>query len=311
MPELPEVETLRRELAARLKGRRILNVEVRLPKLVAMGPVVLSPTRRHSTDLARRFERSLAGRTILNVGRRGKMLLFTLGGNYSLLVHLKLAGQILVTKPGQKSLVIRLFNTPTAEPEELPSKHTHVIMELSGRVRLFYNDLRRFGTWRLIANRELEKVPDLLEQGPDAVDPPLTVERLQGQLGTRPNRSIKEALTDQTVLAGVGNIYADEALFRAKLHPPQPVRDLRPQDWRKLLRATTTVLREAIAFHGSSVGDFLRTDGRWGEFGKRHRVYRRTGQPCRVCGTTIRRIVLAGRGTHFCPHCQELRRTKR
>lgn len=304
MPELPEVETIRQELVRRVTGRTIRSVDVRLPKLVAVGPVVLAPTRRHPPSLVRRFVRVLRGSRILAVGRFGKLLLMKLSGAKTLLVHLKMAGQIVVTKPGVRTLVVRLLNVPTVEPEQLPSKHTHLVLSLSGRVTLFYNDIRKFGTWRLVDDRDLDKVPDLAAFGPDAFDPRLTLGTFIGRVGRVGGRPIKVALTDQTAVAGVGNIYADESLFRAKLHPLRPTRSIRPAEWKKLFVSLRRVLKEAIALHGSSVGEFIRTDGTWGGAASAHRVYQKTGRPCRRCGTAIRRITLAGRGTHFCPHCQ-------
>lgn len=304
MPELPEVETVVRGLQF-LRGKRIQSVTVQRPKLVSVGPKTLSPKRVHTQAHGRAFQRVLAGRTVRHVTRRAKLIVFQLDHDWWLLVHLKMAGQIVVQRRAQRQLLIRLYNTTAAPLEAMPSKHTHIILLFTDGTKLFYNDARLFGTWRAVHTRDIARVQDLQGYGPEPLDHTFTWQHLQAALQRRPRMKLKQALTDQTLLAGVGNIYADETLFAAKLRPMRTVRSLKTVDWRRLHRALQRVLRHAIRTHGSSVGEFIRPDGSVGTFGRYHKVYDRKGMPCTVCRTPIRRITLGGRGTHFCPSCQK------
>jgi formamidopyrimidine-DNA glycosylase len=169
---------------------------------------------------------------------------------------------------------------------------------------LYYNDTRLFGTWRAVADKDLCKMKDLKNFGPEPLERSFSVEKFKSALQRRPNMKLKQALTDQELLAVVGNIYADETLFRAGLRPTRLVKTLKPSEWPRLLYSLKKVLRSAIKHHGSSVGDFIRPDGRIGTFGHYHKVYGRKGQTCKKCKTPIRRMVLGGRSTHYCPNCQ-------
>lgn len=303
MPELPEVETVVRGLQG-LMGKRIARVEVRRPKLVSVGPKTLSPTRTHTTQQSRVFQRTLVKRRILGIQRRAKLIQFRLSGGWWLLVHLKMAGQIVVQQKRQTRLLVRLLNSPRAPLERMPCRHTHVIMRCTDGTILYYNDLRLFGTWRAVHERDLGKVADVVAYGPEPLEPGFTSLQLQQALGKRPNLPLKQALTEQTLLAGVGNIYADEILFAARILPIRRVRSLRAADWRRLFTSLQRVLRHAIRTHGSSVGEFIRPNGKVGSYGRYHKVYGRKGKPCVRCATPIARITLGGRGTHYCPTCQ-------
>ncbi len=303
MPELPEVETVVRGLQG-LRGKRIANVEVRKPKLVSVGPQTLSPKRTHTPQQVRAFQRVLQGRSIVRITRRAKLICIQLSGDWLLLVHLKMAGQIIVQKKQQHKLLIRLLNTPKAPLESLPSKHTHVILRFADGTKLYYNDIRVFGTWRVVRNIDLPKVADFANYGPEPLAREFRIGTLRLALTRRPKLPIKQALTEQTLLAGVGNIYADETLFAARLKPTRKVQSLQPVDWTRLYSGLQKVLRHAITTHGSSVGEFIRTDGSVGTYGRYHKVYDKKGRPCPRCGTPICRMVLGGRGTHYCPSCQ-------
>lgn len=303
MPELPEVETVVRGLQS-IRGKCIANVEVRKPKLVSVGPQTLSPKRVHTPQQVRAFQRVLTARSIVNITRRAKLICIQLSGDWMLLVHLKMAGQIIVRNKHQRTLLIRLLNTPNAPLEKLPSKHTHIILRFTDGTELYYNDIRVFGTWRVVRKADLPKVADLAGYGPEPLARGFRPVALRVALGRRPNLPIKQALTEQTLLAGVGNIYADETLFAARLLPTRKVKSLKLPDWSRLCNSLQKVLRHAIQTHGSSVGEFIRTDGSVGTYGKYHKVYDRKGRPCLRCGTPIRRMVLGGRGTHYCPSCQ-------
>ncbi|MEK7569903.1 MAG: bifunctional DNA-formamidopyrimidine glycosylase/DNA-(apurinic or apyrimidinic site) lyase [Patescibacteria group bacterium] len=304
MPELPEVETVVRGLQG-LTGKRVASVVVHKPKLVSVGPKTLSPRRQHSQVHVRAFQRAIIGKKIVRVVRRAKLIQFQLSGGWWLFVHLKMAGQMVIQHKGQKRLLIRLLNSAHAPLEAMPSKHTHITVRFSDGTLLYYNDARLFGTWRAVQDADLPKVADLAGYGPEPLARGFTATRLQVALRRRPNMPIKQALTDQTLLAGVGNIYADEILFAARIKPTRKVQSLKPADWPRLFQSLQRVLQHAIRTHGSSVGEFIRTDGSIGTYGRYHKVYDRKGQPCFRCGKKIVRISLGGRGTHYCPKCQK------
>jgi formamidopyrimidine-DNA glycosylase len=271
VPELPEVETVVRDLRGPLVGRRLRAVQVSRKRL----------RRRWSAAWAG----LLVGRTIGAVERRGKWILIDLGGPW-LLVHLGMTGQLRVTG---------------ADEPRLP--HTHVVFALDdGRTELRFRDARRFGSVSYFASRdELDAFLDAAHLGPEPfdLDPASWRRRLAGTA-----RCLKAVLLDQTVVAGVGNIYADEVLFRARLHPARPAGDLTPRQADALRRAIPAVLHRAIACRGSTIRDYVGGCGLRGGYQEEFRVYQRTGQPCPRCGTPIERVVLAGRSTHFCPACQ-------
>lgn len=277
MPELPEVETVRRGLAARALGRRLDAVEILGPQVVA-----------GSVD---EFVAGLAGRTIRGLERKGKALAIELGSPKGeagekpcyLLVRLGMTGQLVVV-PRQAAL----------EP------HTHVRMPLEGGAEeIRYCDARRFGRLRCCTLEELGAA--FARLGPDApgISEDEFLRAMQGRRG-----AIKNWLLNQAMLAGLGNIYADEALFAAGIHPlAQPGR-LASASARRLLRAVKKVLRRAVDLQGTSFRDYVDIEGRPGNFLPRLKVYQRTGEPCRRCRAPIRRVVVAGRSSHFCPRCQ-------
>ncbi len=270
MPELPEVETIVRELRRKLTGRKIRDVKIKLP-------TVIKP------QSSQYFRKNLIGQTIKDVARRGKLIIIELPRRRFLLIHLKLTGQL-------------IFG-------EAPHKHTHVIFQI-GRATLNYNDLRKFGFLLLTDKAGLQDI--LIRRfkfGPEPLTKDFTPVYLAKSLAGR-GAPIKALLLDQTILAGLGNIYVDESLFRAGIHPKRAAKTLKRAEVEKLFKAIRSVLKQAIARGGSSSQNYVRTSGRAGRFQNLHNVYRRHGHPCPVCGGEIKRIVLAGRGTHFCPKCQ-------
>ncbi len=275
MPELPEVETIVRNLRPALVGRKCVRVNV--------GPL---PLRQR---WSRSWNASIVGRRIREVRRRGKWIVVALDDDRYLVIHLGMTGQL--------SVVLRKH--PLAD-------HTHLTVDLDGGSRqLRFRDVRRFGSASLFgASRQLDRFFHRARLGPEPFDLDASYwrERLSGT-----KRFLKAVLLDQRVLAGVGNIYADESLFEARLHPGRRGRDVRPAEAEALRRAIVKVLRRAIDRNGSTIRDYVDGTGRKGGYQEEFRVYGRAGQPCRRCGTLIRQVRMAGRSTHFCPSCQSRR----
>lgn len=272
MPELPEVETVVREVRPHLAGRRLTSVEAGTKAL------------RRRWEAA--WEPLLVGRRVKEVNRRGKWILVHLDGGPVLVFHLGMTGQLRVV--------------PAGEP---PLPHTHLMFGLNRRKeQLRFRDVRRFGSATVFPGREeLEKFFEASGLGPEPFDlgPAYWRDRLRGA-----NRALKAILMDQRVVAGVGNIYADESLFEARLPPTKLGKNATPREAGRLGRAVVAVLHRGIAKRGSSIRDYVGGNGERGGYQEEFRVYGRTGQPCRRCKTPIERIRLAGRSTHFCPRCQ-------
>jgi formamidopyrimidine-DNA glycosylase len=272
MPELPEVETVLQGLKQRALGRRIIAVEVRHPGVIAGSP--------------ERFAAEVEGRTVVSMRRKGKALALELAAEGAppryLLVRLGMTGQFTVSARA----------TPLAP-------HTHVLLVLGEHGELRFRDVRRFGRLRCCTREELETVFDRL--GPDAQE--VTEEQFLRAMSGRQG-AIKSWLMNQQLLAGLGNIYADESLFVAGIHPLAQPRRVSALKARRLFKAVKRVLDQAVKLQGTSFRDYVDIEGRPGNYEPRLRVYQRTGEPCRRCGRPIRRLVIAGRSSHFCPRCQ-------
>lgn len=317
MPELPEVETIKRGLQKTIVGKKISGVEVRLPKIVSIGPAVVSNIRKNDKMKTQNFKDTLTGCRIESVARRAKMLIIELvrplsasghpphawgGKRYSLLVHLKMTGQLIFAKKKEKKN-IKIFNLLGSRRETLPHKYTHVIFTFSDGSHLYYNDMRQFGYLRLVRDEDLGHVRELVEYGPEPKD--LDLEYLMAKTKTRPKLTIKQFLMDPKVVAGIGNIYSDEILFRAKIRPARTLRSLGRQEMAVIHKNILVVLKAAVKAGGSSVGDFFQADGSEGRYGRAHMVYGQYGERCKVCGEEIERVRLGGRIGSFCPHCQK------
>ncbi|MGH7896646.1 MAG: bifunctional DNA-formamidopyrimidine glycosylase/DNA-(apurinic or apyrimidinic site) lyase [Candidatus Binatia bacterium] len=268
MPELPEVETIRRGLDARLRGLTIRGVEVREPRL------------RRTIDVAALS--ALSGRRVEAVARRAKYLLVDVGGGWVWLIHLGMSGRLLVLPEG----------TPAAA-------HEHVRVDLEGELVLCYRDPRRFGLMRV---GRLEEFAELRGLGPEPLDGRLAATLTSRLRATR--RDIKAALLDQRLVAGIGNIYANEILFRAGIRPTRRCFRLTRDEIDAISRATRAVLRAAIHRRGTSFSDYFDSDGIPGTFQQRLRVFDRAGEPCRRCGATVKRRAHGGRSSFYCPRCQ-------
>jgi formamidopyrimidine-DNA glycosylase len=280
MPELPEVETVARGLRSVLPGKRILGVRLGKTDFI---------------DDPASLERELPGSRIAEVRRFGKFLLLELEdpsgrrGSFSLQIHLGMTGRLV-----------------TCPPEALVLPHTHVFFALDDGRELRYTDIRRFGRIRILSNGAREAV--LGEQGLDPLE--ASEEEFGASISGRRAR-IKALLLDQHVLRGVGNIYTDESLWRARIHPARLGANLKDEELKRLYRTMQAVLREAIRLGGSTVSDYVDSNGEPGEFQLRHRVYMRQGKKCFRCKAVIRRVIVAGRSSYFCPRCQPAPRGRR
>lgn len=274
MPELPEVETIVLGLREKLTGQRIRAVHIRTAKIVRNSPAL--------------FRRALTGARISAVRRKGKFILIDLESARTLVIHLRMTGQLVLV------------------PEKAPvDQHTHVLFDLTPEGRqLRYRDVRRFG--RLQIQEPGRPLPQLTALAPDPFE--LTAGELLLKLRKK-TRAIKPLLLDQTFLSGLGNIYVDESLYRSRIHPLTPSNRLTEDQARRLHRVIRRVLRQAIKDKGTTVSDYRGPDGIIGGFQRHLRVYGCTGEPCRVCRTPIRKTRVGGRGTHFCPACQKLQKT--
>jgi formamidopyrimidine-DNA glycosylase len=292
MPELPEVETIRRGLERRLRGARISRVEIREPRL------------RRVVD--QDALRALVGRTIEGITRRAKYLLADVGGGVVWLMHLGMSGRLLLVPAdapaGEHEHVRVEFDGSIKSHEEGSSPWSRTAgSEAPAKLALCYRDPRRFGWMRVARAEALDELAGL---GPEPLNRRLKAETLRARLrGTR--RDVKAALLDQRVLAGIGNIYANEILFHAGVRPTRRCHRLRSAEIDAIMRATRSVLRNAVARRGTSFSDYFDSDGIPGSFQEVLAVFDRAGQPCRHCGGAIKRRPHGGRSSFYCPACQK------
>jgi formamidopyrimidine-DNA glycosylase len=274
MPELPEVETVRARLEPRLVGRRFKQVEI-------------FDSRLTRPDDPAGVAAQLEGERVVTLDRRGKYLIVRLESGRVLLIHLRMTGQL-------------LLGNGTSPPAE--DVHRRAVVRLDDGTDVIYRDVRRFGTWQLVEEEDLE--PFLAQRvGREPLLPSFTSKRLAEALEGR-RAPLKSALLDQRRLAGVGNIYADEALWRARLHPLRPAGGLNASEVVALHRGIRAALRAGIARQGATLSNYRTPDGSAGRMQEEFRVYGREGEPCERCGALIEKIRTAGRGTWYCPSCQ-------
>ncbi|MGM0874868.1 MAG: DNA-formamidopyrimidine glycosylase [Bacillota bacterium] len=274
MPELPEVETVRRTLLQLVMEKEIQKVTIHWPKIIK------------KPDDSQQFKDALIGQTIHNVKRRGKFLKFILD-DYVLVSHLRMEGRY------------GLFQL-----EEEYDRHTHIIFSFTDGTELRYRDVRKFGTMHLFKKGEEENELPLSHLGPEPFSKEFTVAYLRERLN-KTTRKIKAALLDQTVVVGLGNIYVDETLFRAGIKPERIASQLTSEEYERLHKEIIATLEEAVAKGGSTVRSYVNTQGEIGMFQLQLFVYGRTSEPCKICGTILTKSVVGGRGTHFCENCQK------
>jgi formamidopyrimidine-DNA glycosylase len=289
MPELPEVETVRSGLARLLPGRVVTGV--------IADPDAPKSFPNAETDV----QAFLIGATVTEVTRRAKVLIIALNTNYSLIIHLKMTGQLVFDGGGE--------HFGAGHPNhsligELPDRSTRVTLTFKDGSKLFFNDQRKFGWVRLLPTTEVMNLDFFQKVGPEPLSDDFSAADFAGRLKRRGRTSIKAALLDQTVIAGVGNIYADESLWAAKIHPAARVAEVAPASIKKLYTALRAVLTLGIEKGGSSNHTYVDAEGKKGSYMSFANVFRREGKPCPRCGTLIIKSRVAGRGTHTCPHCQ-------
>ena len=283
MPELPEVETIRKQLDKVLKGREVVEVEV-LRKKSFRGK-----------------RKNLIGKKVEGIERRAKLLVMVFKGRERLLIHLKMTGQLVWVKRGKKRVV---GGHPTADwINELPSKHTRVIIDFKNGEKLYFNDMRVFGWMKSVKENEWKKIEK--EMPVDVVDKEFTVKYLKNVLKNS-RRAVKMVIMDQKKMGGVGNIYANDGLYLANIRPDKKAKDLSDEEISKLHKNLIRVMKEGIKMGGATASDerFVDVYGLGGRYQEKFKIYDREGEKCRRCGEKVRKIKLGGRGTYFCSRCQ-------
>lgn len=288
MPELPEVETVRVQLWAKLKNQKITDVTILHQKSVA-----------HDKN----FKQKLKGKTLSKIDRIGKLLIFSFkeDANLFLLAHLKMTGQFFVTDRKGKISIRGGHQDQNTDQSGLPSRHTRVVIDFDNGAKLYFNDMRLFGYLKLANKTEVETAKSRF--GPEPTSPNFDRNYFYTGLRKR-SRSLKAVLLDQTFVAGLGNIYVDEALFRAKLLPTRLANTLNKKESDRLAKWSGQVMLDSIQNGGTTFQSFLDADGQKGDYFKKLKVFARQGKPCVTCGTSIIKTRVAGRGTHYCPQCQ-------
>lgn len=275
MPELPEIATIKSVLEQQVKGSAVRRITVNRPEVIAH-------------PAADEFCRGVTGQTISAMARRGKFLIFHLKNQSRIIVHLRMTGCLLV-----------------APPEYPIEKHTHIILHLSSGMELRYADTRRFGRFWLIKENEEDQYSGIAKLGIEPLSSECTAEYLQSRLRRR-KRAVKECLLDQSVIAGIGNIYSDEILFRAKIHPCAPASSLTGGEWKCLSKEISDCLRYFIEKNRITPEDYLETKGQDYRNTPFLQVYGHAGESCPHCGITLVRTVIGGRSSVYCPVCQKM-----
>jgi len=295
MPELPEVETIVRDLRKKIIGRKIISVWFDAPKLIKKPKIAI-------------FEKEIKGLKIEDVRRRAKNILIYLNPEKILLVHQKMTGHLLYGKWAIKKIGNHKSKTQSliaGAMQEKVNDYIHLIFYLDNGWQLALSDLRKFAKVVLGSKEEIENLDELKSLGPEPLEKGFDFQTFKEAIQKK-NGKIKQVLMDQNVIAGIGNIYSDEILWMAGIHPFKPTNRLRPQELKKIFQAMKKILKEALNLRGISISDFRDPEGRKGYYAEHRRVYQREGQKCPRCGGIIKRIKLAGRSAHFCPKCQKL-----
>ncbi len=289
MPELPEVETTVNTLKKKIIGRRITDVWFDWPKLI-------------KKPKPEEFKKRIIGRRIEKISRRAKNILFELDQQQLLLIHQKMTGHLLI---GKWQMRQGKWESVSKGPlQEKVNDYLHLMFKLDDGRMLGLSDLRKFAKILFGPKKEIENSADLQSLGPEPLSPELNFEKFKSLIKAE-KRKIKPILMDQEVIAGIGNIYSDEILWRAKIHPAKPAEKLSERELKNLFLAMNFILKKAVRLRGTSTSDYRDPAGRPGNYTNSRLVYQRAGQPCRRCGTKISRLKIGGRTAHFCPKCQK------
>ncbi|MCX6760766.1 MAG: DNA-formamidopyrimidine glycosylase [Candidatus Nealsonbacteria bacterium] len=296
MPELPEVETTIRSLKTKILGRIFFDVWTDFPKQIK---------RPKSFN---QFKKEIKGEKIQNIWRRGKNIIFTLSKNKSLLIHQKLTGHLLV---GKWTFDKGAWHSEIKGPlQEKTNSYIHLLFTLDNGQMLALSDLRKFAKAELWTTRDLENSEAMKKLGPEPLEKNFSFEKFLEALGSylklKRKGKIKQVLMDQNIIAGIGNIYSDEILWRAKIHPFKETSKLKKQDLKNIYRFLKDVLKKSIVLKGESFSDFRTPSGEKGEFDSIRKAYQREGEKCSRCKNIIKRVKMGNRSTHFCPKCQKL-----
>ncbi len=293
MPELPEVETIVRDLRTKVLKRTFVDVWTDFPKLIK------------KPKNFKKFKTAIKGKKIKNIRRRAKNIVFELSDGYSLLIHQKMTGHLLV---GKWKLEKRIWKSEIPGPlrEDPMNRFLHLIFRLDNGQQLALSDLRKFAKVELWKTKELEKSEEIKSLGPEPLEKSFTFEKFKEALRKKREGRIKQVLMDQIVIAGIGNIYSDEILWRAKIHPFKDISKLSDDELEKIYKAMKKILPLAIKLGGESISDYRRPSGEKGFYDKARKIYRKEGKNCPICGGIIKRVKIGGRSAHFCPNCQRL-----
>lgn len=291
MPELPEVETIRLGLSNFLPKRIIKSVKIESKKSFLAS--------------SRSIKSNILGKKIVNLDRRGKALIINLDNGYSLVIHLKMTGQLVFRPNDDFSKGFGGGHPTDSLVSKLPDRSTRVIITFD-KGKLFFNDQRKFGWIKLVMTNKIGSLPFFATLGPEPFSNKFSFRVFKQNLSHKLNSMIKPALLDQKVVAGIGNIYADESLFLARIHPEKRVKDLSDAQLKNIYTSIKKVLKLAIKHGGSTDRNFVDASGQKGSYLKFANVFRKENQPCPICGSQIKKIRVSGRGTHFCQKCQKL-----
>ena len=286
MPELPEVETIRNDLNQKIIHKRIKSIAIRKKKIVK--------------NTHRLFKDKVVGSKFNEIDRVGKLMIINLDNGLFILVHLRMTGQLIYQQAGKRT--IGGHNWPESD-QELPNRFSHIIVTFSDNSKLFFNDMRQFGYWHLVNDQERQKAVSSYGIEPIAKD--FTLDKFEDLLKNRKS-VLKPFLLNQKFMACIGNIYADEICFAAKVKPSRLIHTLKRGEKELLHKACRDILIKGIKYRGTTFSDYVDSDGHAGNFVKFLKVFGRTGESCKRCKKgTIQKIKLGGRGTHFCPQCQK------
>jgi len=285
MPELPEVETIKNDLKKAILNKKIAEVKVGKKKII-------------KSDYGD-FLKNLKGGAFQDISRKGKLLIFRLRNGKYLLIHLKMTGQLIYENKGER---VRGGHEVPGASEKLPNEYSHIVFKFADGSVLYFNDMRQFGYLKMVGKDELRAIKS--EFGIEPLSGDFKFKDFKSVFQNR-TASVKSVLMNQKLIAGIGNIYADEILFKSGIRPGRVARSLEEKELKKMFQAAESVLRQAIKHRGTTFSDYVDSKGRKGNFTRFLKVYGREGKNCFKCGSAIKKTKIGGRGTRYCPRCQK------